>query len=341
MMSPRTRLSDVAKEAGVSITTVARVLSGSGRNIRVSQERAAAIRAIAERLNYQPNINARALAGQSTRILGVLIDSEAPVTVFRALRWIEREANERGYRLMIGEGHNNLENLRDSYQMFCQHGVDGVIIMAHEYGDANADLSAYFRPDARTIFIGRPKLKDASYVLLDREAGIREAVRTLWERGRRRIGLVTDSAGFSSVRQRPNAYRETAAEYELEELIYRIPSSADAVQIRRQAVKLVDDFVLPARLDGLIAHNDSYAIALLSELHLAGLEVPRQLSLVGNDNDDICECLAPTLSSIDESSEIVARQAVRMLLDSIKDAERDYIARQVNVKTKLMVRNSI
>ena len=79
----KVRLVDIAREVNVSAALVSKVLNGNSGNIRVSPEKAEMIRKTARKMNYTPNINARALAGQSTKVIGILIDSKAPTVAFR------------------------------------------------------------------------------------------------------------------------------------------------------------------------------------------------------------------------------------------------------------------
>lgn len=97
----RVTLADIAREAGVSVPSVAKVITGCRSNICVSDAKAALIREIAERLHYRPNLHGKALAGGSIKMLGVLIDSCAPPQTVRILSSIESAAALRGYRVIV------------------------------------------------------------------------------------------------------------------------------------------------------------------------------------------------------------------------------------------------
>ncbi len=341
-MTDRTRLSDIAEAAGVSITTVGRVLSGGGRNIRVSRERAEAIRAIALKMNYKPNIAARTLAGSSSKVIGVLIDSHAPGTQVRTLAAIEREAGKHGYRVMVGETHNSYASLADSYRTLRQHGVDGVIIMAHDYPDVSGRLDDHLEVSSRLVFIDQPALDDANFVQIDRGCGVAMAIRALAEKGRKRIAMVTDRNDFVSVRQRIDGYRDGLARYQPRqpELLRRIDIRFDPEGIRNAADDIAASFILPENIDALIAHNDLLGLALIGALNRRSCRVPEDVALIGQDNEIFGACMTPALSSIDESGATTACQAVRMLLDGLNDPETEYIARRVTVKPRLILRET-
>ena len=99
----------------------ASVLSNpSNGTARAGKELAEKIRGKAAAMNYQPNISILTPAGRSSRTIGVLINSMAPSPRFRIPGGIEKKATRRGYRSMIGEAHDSLENLRHNYNIFMQ-----------------------------------------------------------------------------------------------------------------------------------------------------------------------------------------------------------------------------
>ena len=94
----KTRLIDIAQKLGVSKVTVAAALSANPNGtVRIGEKMAAKIRRTAKAMNYQPNINAKTLAGCASKVIGILIDSQASIPRFRILEGIEKEATLRGY----------------------------------------------------------------------------------------------------------------------------------------------------------------------------------------------------------------------------------------------------
>lgn len=126
------RLKDVAERAGVSLGAASVVLSGGRtKSIRVSAEKRERILAAAREMNYIPNFSAQMLCGFSSHTLGVLIDSEDAFVRFRQLAAIEREADRRGYRLLIAETHENPDKQLRNCRTLFQYGVDAVICHAN------------------------------------------------------------------------------------------------------------------------------------------------------------------------------------------------------------------
>lgn len=125
------RLIDIAQRAGVSQGTVSAVLSGRGRNIRVSKEKAEKIRSIAREMNYIPNFSAKMLSGQSSHTLGVL----------------------------IAEAHANAEKQLLNYRTLLQYGVDGVICHANSVHES-------LRHEKNVVLYGAEEFEGISIRLL-------------------------------------------------------------------------------------------------------------------------------------------------------------------------------
>lgn len=336
------RLQDIAAEAHVSIATVAKVLSGSGGNIRVGADTCERVREIARRMNYQPNMNARSLSGRSSRIIGILMDSEPAATVFRLLACLEKEAESRGYRIMIGEAHDSIANLYENYRLFKQYSVDGVICLSHSYPGGAAELYRCFRDVRDIVFVGKPSLPSANYVNLDHESSMAEAVVHLHRQGRSRIGIITANPEYESVQQRLNGYRRGLELCSLPydpALVHSFYSAAHG-DLKQQMQEAAKTFVRKSGLDALLAPNDICAAYLIRELAAAGIRVPQDIPIIGHDNEPFAECLIPALTTIDESSELLARHAMEILLEQIRSKDGDMVDRHVTVHTKLVVRES-
>ena len=333
LTTKRVTISDIAKQAGVSKGAAAKVLSGSlSNNIRVGSAKATIIRDIAAKLNYQPNFNARSLAGSSSKVLGILIDSEAPITVFRTLAGIEKQAAAHGYRIMTGESHNNADNLIANYQNFQQYGIDGIIVLSYEYPEAQDKISSFFQWSANTVFLGNPPVPNASCVRIERESAVAEAVKLLYSRGRRTLGMVIGDDQYPSTIQRISGGRKAGCE-----LLFRVPLG----DIRQNVIRTIEDFIIPQHIDGVIMPEDLYVTALFRELPHYGLRVPKDLSVIGNGNDTFAPFMMPALTTIDENSDVQATQAVKLLVSMLEDRENgDEMAKQVTVRTKLVVRES-
>ena len=176
------RMIDIAERAGVSLGTVSAVLSGRGKSIRFSKEKAEKIRAIAREMNYIPNFSAKMLSGQSSHTLGVLVDSEDVAVRFEQLAAIEREAEQCGYRLLVAEAHRNPEKQLMNYRTLRQYGVDGVICHVNSIHDE-------LRGESGVVLYGAEPVEGFSTVCYDVRSGYAEALAAFEAEGRRNVAL--------------------------------------------------------------------------------------------------------------------------------------------------------
>lgn len=315
-------LADVACAVGVSRALAGKVLgSGGAGNIRVSAETAQMIREAAQRLNYRPNLSARVLTGQRSRLIGVLIDALPPAVTFRTLAAIDKYATANGYRLLIGEAHDNVASLYLHYSNFMQYNVDGVICLAHDYPGQEAALRDLFHNAGNIVFIEKPLLDDVSYVEVDRAAAV-EALTSLLLGTRKRIGIVMEDPAYRSVRQRQEGYcraLENAGHGKMEPLVYFMPQGNISLTLKVEQV--MEEFVLPEHLDAVIAPNDLTASHLMRALQQRGIRIPAEVAVAGFDNDSFSESLYPSLTTIDDNNGLIGKYAVDLLLEQVEQGK--------------------
>jgi len=324
------RLIDIARRVGVSSSTVSAVLSGRDIGIRFSPEKAEEIRAVARELNYVPNISARILNRQASFTLGVMIDSEDIPVRFRQLAAIERAASVRGYRLLVTETHNDPDSLRKDYLTLKQCGVDGVICHSNILA-ATPDL------EKKTVFYGAAPVAGFSTAYYDIGAAYAEAA-ALFAKDQRRAALViSDNMSFDSVRARRDAFLQhfSSAADRLYQLQLTNDHSSD---IRSCMAELLEQQLLPARVNAVILQNDSWCLAMAAEAARCGLKVPEDLALLGQDNSLFCTCSRPALSSIDSNLPALGEAVLELILERI--AQADAPIRCIAVPTKLVPRES-
>lgn len=338
-MSRKIRLIDIAKEAGVSLTAVSKILgSNNCKGIGVCREKAELIRSIAAKYNYIPNISARALTGQGTKMFGILVDSRKPNVMSNLLAQIEQQASLRGYRVLVGEAHDNLDSLYENYKVLRQYGVDGILCMSHDYPAYRAKLDTMFSEDPNIVFLDKPFMKsERAYVSIDFETGMREALAHLSSTGRRRIGLaVSGNLEAYTIRKRIEIYESAIRG---EHFLFDTGSlNADVEETRKAAGRIVRDFILKKKLDSILACNDFLGFFILEALGDAGLKVPDDVALVGFDNDIFSLCCRPSLTTIDQNTALVAEAFVDLLIKRISQTSQP--PENVTIPTKLIIRES-
>lgn len=319
-------IKDISREAGVSTGVVSVVLNGcSSSTIRVSPATAKRIADIAKRMDYRPNLVARRLIGKKSGIIGVVMDSCAPYSYRVRLSLIERYASIKGYRLMTGQAHDDVEKIKDYARFFADNGIDGAICMAHGYPMENGQsdgIPEFFLSKIKTVFMQRPYgIDGCCSVSVDVERNFQDAVGHLASIGRRRIGFfkISDFAATPTMSMAQRAYASAleAAGLAFDPALVKGVSYDDKTR-HEKAMPSVRE-LLASGCDAIVAVDDFVAGSVLKCLLQIGVRVPDDLALTGCDNIEFAGILSPGLTSFDQHNDDVAVKLVDSLTDLIEE----------------------
>jgi DNA-binding LacI/PurR family transcriptional regulator len=352
----RARLIDVARKAGVSRGIAGHVLNGGAGNSRVSAKTAQRIREIAKRLNYHPNHAARLLRGKRSSTFGLLVASAGDPLRSFLVQHLDTESVKIGCHTFIantiGDTSVGPDLFAEYVEEFARRGVDGVFCAVHHwFGGDRAQLLARH---PHTIFYEDSGPEDAARVSIDREEAARLAVRHLVERGRKRIGLAAMSFSRSTHFARRIGYEKELQCHGLmvdEQLLFNGEPHGLAyaycnmtsmrwefpMQVIEQAV---DALVIEGRADAIVAHDDFWAAALIKCLHARHIRVPEDVAVVGYLNHYLADWTDPALTTLDLQHELAAKQMVSMMKRMIEDGPLPVEERVVQIKPRLIVRES-
>ncbi len=339
----RVTLQDVAQLAGVSRTTAAKALLGTGgAHVRVGPQTLARVTAAAETLQYRPNRSAQHLAGASTRLFGILMDTvNAPVMNDR-LAAIEEEAAQRGYRLLIGQLHNRVGLLRDYLNDFDSHGVAATFCLFDLTLERNTRLGPILGAREDFVYHGMPLREGGRCVRVDTAKAIRLLVDHLWESGYRRIGLALSNPDDVLMEARRDAYRAVLAVHGVDvERIWQPESGCSPVPVE-QADEAVTALVTGQDADAILASNDVWAVRLIQVLKQRGIRIPQEVAVSGYDNLALSTVIDPALTTIDQNHALYARAALDLLVEAAdrKPAGAGGRRGTVTIDPRLVVRAS-
>lgn len=327
----------VAEMAGVSIGTVSRVLNGRDR---VSPETRARVQAVAQKLNFRPNITARGLATRRTNRIMFLASDFGNFYFAEMAKHISRCASEHNYRLIIGDTDETIEKEAEYLRGLSEGHVDGAII-APLTSDANLRHYRELRAIGFPLVLMDTELEKvaASSVRVDNVKGGRLAVEYLASRGHRHIAFVSGNIEFQTNRLRFQGYRDA-----LEEL---------GLPVRNELLVLNQDFLqqekfcgietllrLAERPTAIFASSDLTAIACIRKVVTAGLRVPQDVAIVGFDDLIISASLEIPLTTIQQPKGEIARQAMEMLLRAFDNDAQETRVEHLNIEPRVVVRES-
>lgn len=310
---------DVAQKAGVSISTVSRVLTGSAR---VSPELRQRVIDAVEELGYRPNALARGLRMRRTAVIGLLIPDISNPFFGQLARVVEDAANNRGYSILLCNSQNSRAREVQYLDLLRQQQVDGVLVVTS--GAMGEELEEFFKlTGAAVLALDRriPQFK-GPWIGGDPYPGARQAVQHLLDLGHRNIGLVRGVEGNISSDERYKALNRALVEAGLPEERWTWVGEYTLETGIAAGMALAE---LPAqkRPTAVIATSEFSAYGLIEGVSRHGISVPDQLSVVGYDNTAFAEVFRPALTVIAQPIEEMGELAVDFILRMINNAEQD------------------
>jgi LacI family transcriptional regulator len=330
-------LEEVARLAGVSRSTVSRVVNSSPHVSAHTREK---VWKAIQSAGYQPHAAARSLVTNRTQIISVIIP-EAVNTLFSdpffplLLRGATDACNARRYQLMLSLFTASADR-REMYRRVLYSGlVDGVIVASSPLDDP---LVAALREDQILfVSVGRHPDGGVHYVDVDNVGGARMATEHLIRLGHRRIATITGPLNTVAGQDRLTGYRQALEGH-------RIPVEEELIaegDFAEGSGRAATRQLLPLSPDAIFAASDMMAIGALKAARDAGLRIPQDIALAGFDDVPLASVVEPALTTVRQPIERLGSMAVEILLD-ILDNERDAESRtnRIILPTELVVRAS-
>lgn len=286
MARARAKITEVAREAGVSLSTVSRVMNG---NPSVDPALADRVRAVAERLGYIADPLARSLVLGRTQTISVVVPDLANPTFQAVLRGISHAAARDGYHVLISDTEEQVSQERE-IAVTTRRRTDGVILCAPRLGQD--ELSALLPSIAPSVVINRtPVTDDAPTVAADYGTATCALIAHLRDLGHRRLAYLSGAVDSESGVARSRAIdASVAADPDLE--VLTIPAGVDF-----DSGAAAVDAVLACGATGVLAFNDLVAMGLLSAVTERGVRVPDDLSIAGFDGIPFAAYTTPPLTT--------------------------------------------
>jgi LacI family transcriptional regulator len=330
-------LEDIAAKAGVSRSTVSRIVNNSPN---VSEKTRQRVLAVIAQEGYSPNPAARALVTQRTQVIGVIIPL-APLTFFEdafyfptLLQGISSTTSQRDYAMMLWLTQSEEDRQKFYDRIIKNRLMDGVIIASAVRGEPLIDH--FSQSGMPFVLVEDPGLStdQISYVTIDNVSAAREAVAHLIALGRKRIGHITGNLHISDGLDRLEGYQQALQAGDLEVDENLIVEGNFSHQSGYEGMKKL----LPCGVDAVFASNDITARGVLQALQEAGVRVPEDVALVGFDDLPTASHVAPRLTTVHQPIEEKGALAASMLLDLIENSDSE--PHQVLLTTRLIVRES-
>ncbi|MBR0382861.1 MAG: LacI family DNA-binding transcriptional regulator [Eubacterium sp.] len=297
-------IKDVAKEAGLAVGTVSRVLNNRGY---ISDEARRKVDEAMKKLRYHPNENARSLKKQKSNTVGVIVPHIAHPYFSSLVSYIEEEAHAAGFRVILLNSKGLEKNEIRLLDICESNNVAGIILCS-----GRLSMKDYIRLDLPVVTIERSTEGDCTSIECDNEAGGRIATEHLIERGCRRLLHISGRTEKNMPADlREKGYKEACRDHGLEACIIRTQLHKYKLENAASFMKQVfDDY---PETDGIFASNDLLAAGVIQECGRRGISVPGTLKVVGFDGTHFASMLTPVLTTIRQPVTEMARQAVEII----------------------------
>ncbi|TYP81959.1 LacI family DNA-binding transcriptional regulator [Blastococcus xanthinilyticus] len=308
----RVTMQQVAAEAGVSISTVSKVING---RYGVSSETVDHVSRVIDRLGYEASLVARSLRNHRTNVIGVLVMDFEPFST-EVLKGVADAIHGSGYELIAYSAGGHVEARegweRRSLSRLMGSLVDGAVLVTPTVTDVQAD-GPVVAVDPHT---GPSRLPS---VAADNLEGARLGVAHLLGLGHTRIGMITGRADLLSAQQREQGYREALAAAGLPVDETLMSSGGFEPELARSAAREL--LARPEPPTAVFAANDLSALATLEVAAELGLDVPGRLSVMGFDNIPESALADPSLTTVQQPIRRMGEEATTMLLSLIAGEE--------------------
>ncbi|MBP2075967.1 LacI family DNA-binding transcriptional regulator [Oceanobacillus polygoni] len=310
----KVKLGDVADKAGVSRTTVSRVLNNRGY---ISDKTRQKVHEAVELLNYQPNEIARSLFIKKTYIIGLIFPTTNNPFYGQLIFHLENICESLGYRVLLCNSQGREDKEKDYLKMLQRHQVDGIIAGAHNRG-----IEEYNNQHLPLVGIDRYLSKNIPVVSSDNYDGGKKATRLLIDKGCKQIIHINGSPSLETpANLRREAYEDVMKENQFHPRTYIIGDNI--------IERLFDE---NPNVDGIFASDDLIAANVIREAKRRNINIPGDLKVIGYDGTETTRILLPELSTIQQPVKEIADLAIKLLMKQINGESESQIEWKLPIK---------
>lgn len=292
------KLKDVAQLAGVSVTTVSRVINSYGS---LSQKTIDKVHAAMRELNYQPNALARAMQGKPSKFIGLIFPNLTNPFFAELANELEHQLFKQGYKTIIASSAENPEIEHEYLSMLLANQVDGIISSSH-----NLDIEEYHQISAPIVSFDRYLADDIPIVQADSYRGGQLAAKYLVDHQVKRLAVIVDEDTSAS----PTINRIQGA------LDYLTKQGRSFEPLALQDLDFAATF--PGKYDGVLASNDVQALTIYNLYRQAGQMVNKDFFITGYDGSQLIRRIAPFLPTVIQPIPALAQELIATLMKRVE-----------------------
>jgi LacI family transcriptional regulator len=330
-----TTLKKIAKELGISISTVSRSLNDHPDISNITKDK---VLQIAKKLNYVPNLFAKGFRDHKTNIIGVIVPDISHYFTATLLKGIIKQSEINGFKVIISESRNNEEKQSELLHTMIQFGVDGILLSLTRK-TINVDEIIKIRRQIPIVLFDKVSKKvPCTQVVIDDEDAAFRVVDHLINLGKKRIAIIKEYENSLISELRFKGYLKALKKYNMpiDEKIILSASDISLHQGKRFTNILLSLKIKP---DAIFAITDDAAIGVVKTLKKHCVKIPEDIAVAGFSNSANSIIIEPKLTTIDQPGNKIGATAVKYLIEEINN-ENETSNKMVEIKTNLIVRES-
>lgn len=303
-------LKDVAKETGLAVTTVSRVLNNRGY---ISEETKKSVYDAMKKLNYQPNEVARSLSKQTTNTIGVIVPHIRHPYFAELISNIEAAANHRSYKILLFNSKDRDEKEKEILDMCNRNRVAGIILCS-----GTVEMDKFEGIYVPLITIERNLEMGTASVDCDNLKGGRLAAKHLIEEGCKNLAMISGVRGnYMPADDREIGFVEVCNKYGVKH--QELKTNEVQYNVGEYHELIEEVLTQNHEVDGIFASSDLIAAQVLQVCARLNIKVPKQLKVVGFDDVLVSSITTPTITTIHQPIKEMAQMAISLLIDASKD----------------------
>ncbi len=336
MSSHKSTIIDIAKELNISASTVSRALKDHPRISKATKEN---VLELAKELNYRPNSIATALKSGKSRLIGIIVPIIDRAFFSSVIRGVEEVANKLGYRVMVSQSYEKLENEIGNLDAFIDARVDGVIASIGK-GTKNFDhyKNLINKGTPLVLFDRTTDELKTNQVVIDDFKGAYKATEHLIEQGRKHIVHFTYKDEINIYKERYRGYRKALKDYDIsfnESLVFK--SNMQLEDGKKCTEDLLDS---GNKFDAIFSASDYAAMGAMQVLKKKNIKIPKDVALVGFSNEPFTSLTDPALTSVNQFPVEIGRAVAELFFETLQAGNKKVDPKKIVLQPELIIRAS-
>ncbi|WGH75963.1 LacI family DNA-binding transcriptional regulator [Tenacibaculum tangerinum] len=335
-MKPRITIKTIAKELGVSISTVSKALKDS---YEISQETKDRIKAYADYYNYRPNNLALQLRNQKTKVIGIILPQIVHHFFSTVIKGVEQEASSRGYSTMVCFSNDEEKKEVETISLLTNGSVDGLLVSMAKETLENQHFQHFkklIEDEVPLVLFDRThEAIECDKVIVDDLSAGYKATQHLLDQNCKNIAIITTPKHVTVGLHRERGYEKALVEAGIKidrKLIIEIDEKQD---IYLQILALFNQ-----KIDAVFAVNEIYAAIAIRVAKEKKMKIPDDISIVGFTDGLISEYSSPSITTVAQHGFTMGKQAAEMLIDRIENDKQEKQIQTKVISSNLKIRES-